>query len=111
MGPFVKGDVVVIPFPFSDLSSTKNRPALVLAAPKRDEVLVCQITSQSSRGKYAIELTDNDLKQGQLKVDSYIRPNHIFLAEPRIITRHIGKINSKKLKEVISEAVNIIKNT
>jgi mRNA interferase MazF len=44
MGRFVKGDVVVIPFPFSDLSATKRRPALVITALPGEDVILCQIT-------------------------------------------------------------------
>jgi len=47
MGGFVKGDVVVMPFPYSDLSATKKRPALVIAVLDGDDVILCQITSQS----------------------------------------------------------------
>jgi mRNA interferase MazF len=46
MGKFVKGDVVIIPFPFSDLSSSKRRPALVLAGLKGNDIILCQITSK-----------------------------------------------------------------
>jgi mRNA interferase MazF len=45
MGKFMKGDVVVIPFPFSDLSGSKCRPAFVLADLEGDDVVLCQITS------------------------------------------------------------------
>jgi len=47
MGRFVKGDVVVTPFPFSDLQAVKRRPALVVATFTGDDVLLCQITSQA----------------------------------------------------------------
>ncbi|MDO9036700.1 MAG: hypothetical protein Q7U51_16080 [Methanoregula sp.] len=46
MGGLVKGDVVVVLFPFSDLSSVKKRPALVLATPDGDDVILSQITSR-----------------------------------------------------------------
>ena len=45
MGKFIKGDVVVILFPFSDLSGSKRRPALVLADINGDDVILSQITS------------------------------------------------------------------
>jgi mRNA interferase MazF len=45
MGRFVRGDVVVTPFPYSDLSDSKKRPALVAAVLKGDDVILCQITS------------------------------------------------------------------
>jgi len=43
---FVKGDVVVVPFPFSDLTGAKRRPALVLAELDGEDRILCQITSQ-----------------------------------------------------------------
>ncbi len=48
MGRFVKGDVVIMPFPFSDLSASKKRPALVVASLAGDDVILCQITSHPS---------------------------------------------------------------
>ncbi len=45
MEKFIKGDVVVMPFPFSELSGSKKRPALVLADLPGDDILLCQITS------------------------------------------------------------------
>ena len=49
MGRFIKGDVVVVPFPFSDLSTSKRRPALVLADLAGDDLILCQITSGPRR--------------------------------------------------------------
>jgi mRNA interferase MazF len=56
MAGFVKGDVVVVPFPFSDLAASKRRPALILAELDGDDCILCQITSQQVRDRYAIEL-------------------------------------------------------
>ncbi len=57
MAKFVKGDVVVVPFPFSDLTQAKRRPALVLSVLEGDDLILCQITSQTIKDKYAILLT------------------------------------------------------
>ena len=54
MARFVKGNVVVVPFPFSDLSQAKRRPALVLTSLEGDDLILCQITSQQIRDQYAI---------------------------------------------------------
>ena len=54
MGRFIKGDIVVLPFPFSDLSSSKRRPALVLVSGKGDDIVLCQITSKNVRDDKAV---------------------------------------------------------
>jgi mRNA interferase MazF len=54
MGRFVKGDVVVVPFPFSDLSGSKKRPAFVIADLPGDDIVLCQITSKHKSDPFAI---------------------------------------------------------
>ena len=51
MGRFVVGDIVVVSFPFSDLSGQKLRPALVLAHGEFDNLILCQITSRPYTNK------------------------------------------------------------
>jgi mRNA interferase MazF len=88
MGRFVKGEVVVLPFPFSDLSGSKLRPALVLADLSGDDIILCQITSQmSAKDSHAIALEAKDFQKGNLKVLSNIRPNRIFTADKNIIKK------------------------
>lgn len=62
MAKFVKGDVVVVPFPFSDLTNSKRRPALVITELTGDDVILCQITSRNLNDKYSIELDNNDFE-------------------------------------------------
>ncbi len=85
MAKFVKGDVVVVPFPFSDLTQSKRRPALIITALDGDDLILCQITSQTIKDKYEIAANDNDFETGGLKRPSNIRPNRIFTADAHII--------------------------
>ena len=111
MGAFVKGDVVVVPFPFSDLSNVKRRPALVLAELTGDDVILCQITSVNSRADiYSVPISDQDFSRGNLRIDSNIRPNRLFTADANIILHSPGTINSQKMTEVITKVVDIISN-
>lgn len=48
MGRFVKGQIVVIPFPFTDLSGKKKRPAIVVANLRGDDVILCPVTTQKA---------------------------------------------------------------
>jgi len=109
MEKFVKGDVVVLPFPFSDLSASKKRPALVIAALEGDDIILCQITSKARTDNYSIILNNSDFKQGNLNLTSIIRPNRLFTADKSIVLYKIGSLKDKKLKEVIDSISDIIK--
>jgi PemK-like, MazF-like toxin of type II toxin-antitoxin system len=109
MGRFVKGDVVVVPFPFSDLTMSKRRPALVLADLAGDDLILCQITSQSVRDSYAVELLDNDFISGSLRKPSNIRPNRLFTADRHIVLYKTGSLKKEKIDGVIGALVGILK--
>jgi len=108
MGRFVKGDVVVAPFPFSDLSATKKRPVLVVATLTGDDVVLCQITSQAVSDNYAISLTQSDFANGKLSHDSNIRPNRLFTGDSNIILYRAGSLKPTKLQEVVAKIIDII---
>jgi mRNA interferase MazF len=105
---FVKGDVVVLPFPFSDLSNYKRRPALVLADAGSNALLLCQITSQAIRDNYAVQLDVSDFQSGSLKKTSVIRPNRIFTADEHIIEYRAGHINTVVIEKVISNLIGLL---
>lgn len=108
MARFVKGDVVVVPFPFSDLTQAKRRPALVIAALQGDDLILCQITSQIISDRYAIPIENTDFSEGGLNQNSNIRPNRLFTADDKIILYKVGRLNTDKLNEVISTIIAII---
>jgi len=108
MAEFVKGDVVVVPFPFSDLTQAKRRPALVIATLAGDDLILCQITSQRIADRYAIPLENSDFSEGGLNQISNIRPNRLFSADREIILYKAGKLKTEKLYEAIAKIVEII---
>jgi mRNA interferase MazF len=110
MGRFVKGDVVVAPFPFSDLTATKKRPALVIAALTGDDVLLCQITSKAISDSYAIAITAADFVSGSLHQDSNIRPNRLFTADANIILYRAGVLSPKRVQEVVEKIIQIVRS-
>jgi mRNA interferase MazF len=107
---FVKGDVVVVPFPFSDLTQAKRRPALIISKLEGDDLILCQITSQFIKDNYTISLSDIDFETGSLKQISNVRPNRIFTADSHIVLYKVGNLKIEKLKEIIEKAVEIIRN-
>lgn len=101
MGKPVVGEVVVLPFPQTDLQAGKRRPALVVADLTGDDLILCQITSQSRRNDgYSIRLTSADFERGHLSVDSFIRTSRLFTVEQSVILYSAAKVKRSKLNDV-----------
>ena len=99
MGKPLVGEVVVLPFPQTNLQSGKRRPALVVASLPGDDLILCQITSQSRSDGYSVPLAIADFERGRLAVDSFIRPNRLFTVEQSVILYATGKVKAAKLRE------------
>jgi mRNA interferase MazF len=99
MGKPLVGEVVVLPFPQTNLQSGKRRPALVVASLTGDDLILCQITSQSRSDGYSVPLNVADFERGRLAVDSFIRPNRLFTVEQSVILYAAGKVKDAKLRE------------
>lgn len=106
----VAGEVVVIPFPQTDLTVGKRRPALVLVDLAGDDLILCQITSRNRSDSSSIPLDTGDFERGQLNQPSFIRPQRLFTAEQRVILYSIGAIRRAKLQEVLTKARDIFRS-
>ena len=96
-----------MPFPFTDLSASKKRPALVAASLQGDDLILCQITSETRKDDYGVILQESDFQMGGLKVNSTIRPNRLFTADKSLILYKAGVVSKRKTKEVESVIVRI----
>lgn len=110
MAKFIKGDIVVVPFPFSNLSEVKKRPAFVVNNLAGDDIILCQITSQTIKDKYSVTIKKTDFVFGNLSVSSNVRPNRIFTADKNIIFYKVGSVKENKIKEVIQKIIEIVKS-
>ena len=79
------GAVVLVRFPFSDLSQSKLRPAVVLAEAGRGDRILCQVTSKPYGDGRAIELDHTAFGSGSLRVTSYARPGKLLTASHNIV--------------------------
>lgn len=109
MEGFVKGDIVVLNFPFTDLSQFRKRPVLVVADLQGEDIILCQITGEKREDIYSIILQNSDLEKGNLKKESRIRPNKLFTGEKSTILYKIGNLKQLKIKEVENKIINIFK--
>jgi hypothetical protein len=74
MGAFANQQVILLPFPFSDLSASKLRPALMLANVGKGDWVLCQITSNPFADPLAVEIRDSDFATGFPDAESLCRP-------------------------------------
>ncbi|OGW18195.1 MAG: MazF family transcriptional regulator [Nitrospinae bacterium RIFCSPLOWO2_12_FULL_45_22] len=95
------GSVVLVRFPFSDLSQTKLRPAVVLADAGRGDWILCQVTSKPYGDTRATKLEDTDFATGSLQVLSHARPGKLFTANRDLIVAQVGTLKSEALSEIV----------
>ena len=109
MGSFAAGAVVLVRFPFSDLSQSKLRPAVVLAGAGRGDWLLCQITSKPYSDSRTIILTDSDFHAGSLQLTSYARPAKLFTAHHSLIASEIGLLEISAHARIVDAVILILR--
>jgi mRNA interferase MazF len=110
MKNYYKGDIVVIEFPFSNLSESKRRPVLVLKNPKGEDVIVVQITGSSYEKNSEILLIIDDFKQGNLNRNSYIRIDKIASIEKSLIKYKVGSLKQEKFNYILEKIISFLKD-
>ena len=108
-----QGDMLLVPFPFSDQSGRKVRPIIVLSNDKFNEysqdIIAIGITSNISKDKYTLDLDNKDLKEGKLITRCAIKVENILRLDRGLIIKKIGKIKKEKLDKIINILNEIIK--
>ncbi len=109
MEPPAAGAVVLIRFPFSDLTRTKLRPAVVLADVGRGDYVLCQITSNPYGDVSAVALDAAAFSSGFLRVVSYARPGKLFTASSELMTGSVGLLTADARTRIVEAVVAIIR--
>ena len=108
MGPFAAGEVLLVHFPFSDLTASKLRPAVVLAEAGRGDWILCQITSKAYGDPRAVQLDTADFARGSLRIASYARPGKLFTAHASLVAGTVGDLAPAKFATVRDAVVRMI---
>ncbi len=108
MVPSAAGAIVLVRFPFSDLSQSKLRPAIVLADAGRGDWILCQVTSNPYSDTRAIVLSDESFHQGGLQRTSYARPTKLFTANHELMVAEVGVLTVEALRQVINAVVEAL---
>jgi len=97
---FEQGNVILIPFPYSDLTGSKKRPALIISNSnlKGEDKICCLITSNNP--KDGILISKNSFNLGELPFKSWVKPHRIFTIDEKIIIRKLAKVKSDFLKQI-----------
>lgn len=104
------GAVVTVLFPFSDLSSSKLRPAVVLADSGRGDWVLCQLTSKSYSDASAVQIENEDFASGSLNLTSYARPGKIFTANESLMITQIGKLKDDSFRKVANAVIHLLQS-
>jgi mRNA interferase MazF len=107
VGKPIAGEVIIVPFPQTNLVTGKLRPALTLVSLPGDDVILRQITSQARHDGYSIALSLADFGSGSLPIASFIRPNRLFTADKSVIVRSAGQVKAAKLQQVLAAVRDI----
>ena len=109
---FKQGDIIIVPFPFSDLRGTKQRPVLVLSKKEYnyncEDIVTCGITSNKKDSKYSVLIDNKDLIEGLIPNSSRIKVDKLFTLEQTIIIKKIARVNKETFEKVKKEFLSLI---
>jgi len=99
-----QGDILLIPIPYSDLTSNKKRPVLVLSNDdyntKTEDIIVAAITSNITSKEYSILISNKDMQEGNLHVNSCIRVDKIYTLSQSIVIKKFGAVKPEIINNV-----------
>ena len=105
---YKKGDIILINFPFTDLSKAKKRPVLIIKDENNFNDIVCfQITSQSTQ-KSLLKIEQECLYSGELKLISFVKYDKCFTLNSEIVDKKLASVNEaflNQLKELFCHSI------
>lgn len=109
-----KGKVVLVPFPFDDLSSTKMRPAVCLTHPigQYQHIILAFITSKIPNNlldsDYVLDQSHADFLASGLRQPSTIRLDHLMTVRKSIVQRELGELSSQTQAEIAQKLIRLL---
>jgi len=104
-------EIILVPFPFSDLNGKKVRPALILSKNKfnteNEDVLICAITSNITPSPYTFLIDQTHLEKGNLHEKSAVKVENIAKIHKSLIIKRFAQINEKTFSEILKKLRNV----
>jgi len=104
------GVVVLVRFPFSDLSSSKLRPAVVLAHAGGVDWVLCQVTSNAYGDPAAVALSGSSFATGGLGRESVSRPAKLFTASQALFVKAVGRLTAEAHRHLVSQVIGVLQS-
>lgn len=106
-----QGDILLVPIPFTDLSSQKRRPVIVISNnaynKKTTDLVVVAMTSNPVEVDYSFTITSSDLEKGMLNHPGKVRVDKIYTISTSIVVKRFGRVNEKVLDKIRVELQNL----
>ncbi len=109
MEGFVKGDIIVIEYPYSDFKTYKRRPVVVLKVPKGEDIIVLQMTAESQEKSVEILITYKDFSKGRLKREGFIRLDKVFTIDKSLVKYKVGSLKQEMFNNIVESLCNYLK--
>jgi len=95
-------DIVLVPFPYSDLTGAKRRPALIISNSKLngEDFVCCLITSKKQK---EFEIKKSFMVGGSLPFKSWAKPHRIFTIDKRVVVKKLGSIKNNFYKDIVNK--------
>ena len=104
---YKRGDVVLVSFPFTDLTTTKRRPALVISPDSFNELgqdlILAAMTSQLSTSLHSVPVSPADCRTGSLHKDSLVKLTKVFTISSALVLKTVCRLGDEKLGVVMTE--------
>ena len=108
---YKKWDIVLVKFPFTDLSGYKLRPALIISNDKfneKDNLMFIWIYWNKWIDSYSMQVSQKDLKEWKLKKQSYFRFHNIFSLHKSLVYKEVAKLEKKTFREIKDKLCDFI---
>jgi len=109
---YSQGDILLVPLPFTDFSSQKRRPVLVLSKDDynrvAEDLIVVAITSFIDTKPYIVLLSNDSMIDGTLRVDSCVRADKIYTLSQSIVVKYFGKVESNIVEKTKAKLFDLM---
>ena len=102
-----QGDILLVPIPFTDLSSQKRRPVIVISNnaynQKANDLVVVAMTSNPVEADYSFTITSSELDVGSLNHPGKVRTDKIYTISNSIVVKTFGRVKDIVLERIRTE--------